>query len=301
VTLGLSGWFRSLPVDRGSRRTACLLGLAIVQFPLALVLLASVATGLAVGEDISIWRVTGSVAALVFPAMLFGVRPPAAASVGPFASRTGETWTERRFWSLLAWRAVGWRAFAALPGALLLQTAAWLYIRNNELTGEPAHAAARLMGICAVTVYLGALTDLLARRRPPWAWTRSLPRGAGDRVIRDSMTLGVPAAVIALSTLLVDRAAVLPVLAAVPPLAALAVVVLPRARQRITGASGPLWIVGLTLGIATAWHVTAAIGALATTPGLVRLAAWRDRSTSVTAWHELYHDAVGDSASWAAR
>jgi len=37
------------------------------------------------------------------------------------------------------------------------------------------------------------------------------------------------------------------------------------------------------------------------TPVLVRAAARRDRRQIVTGWHELHHDATGDSLAWSAQ
>jgi hypothetical protein len=184
---------------------------------------------------------------------------------------------------------------------VLALAAAWFYSRNNELGPADTAFVARLWSIIAIALYIGAVSDIVVSRRPSWPWIRSLPWSSAARALDNAIAVGVPALPIALCTAMVDLRTTVIALAAVPPLAALATVLLHGARRRLTRVSGRLLIVSPLLATAVAFHPWVIVVAIAATPLLLRASAWRDRREIVTGWKELHHDATGDSLAWSTR
>jgi hypothetical protein len=183
----------------------------------------------------------------------------------------------------------------------LALAAAWFYTRNNELPPADVSFVARLWTIIAIALYVGAVGDTIASRRPLWPWIRSLPWSSAQRAVDDAIAIGAPAAVIVIASAIVDIRTVVIALAMLPPLAAFGTVLLRGARGRLTRVSGAMIVVGGVLGTAVAFVPWLAVVALAATPLLLRLAARLDRQEIVTGWKELHHDATGDSLAWSAR
>lgn len=340
LTLGLGGWTRSLPVDSVTHRRGVVAGLAIVQIPLAAAgVLAGLLVALVYRQPLSGARLLGAPLALIaagaaaVPARRSLIAAPLAgagavlAALGRWQALAGAVALfvlsesvagPLRFAALrtaipapatpaalrmfrFTWRAIGWRMLAPLPVPLLALAAAWFYTRNNALTGGDLGFVARLWSVIAIALYVGALGDIVAARRPVWPWLRSLPWSGRARAIDDAIALGAPALGIALAAALVQPRAAVVALAALPPLAAFAAANLPGARRRLTRVSGGLIAAGIPLGIGCGVEPWLAVVALLATPLLVRFAARRDRHEIVTGWQELYHDAAGDSLAWTAR
>ena len=340
LTLGLGGWTRSLPVTGVQHRRAVTYALPIIQLPLAAaVVVAALLTAAAYHLPLSGPKLIGAAVALVaagaaaVPAHRTLLAAPAflasafVAALGHWATLAVAIalfiaadltagplrFTVRR--SAVAspampgtlamfrftWRAVGWRLLAPLPGPALALAAAWFYTRNNELAGPDVGFVARLWSVIALALYMGATADIVVTRRPAWPWIRSLPWSSTARATDDVVAIGLPGAVVALASGIVDARTVIVSLALLPPIAALAVVLSHGARRRLTRVSGALVVVGIGLAVAIAFYPLLSVPALAMTPVLVRAAARRDRREVVTGWHELHHDATGDSLAWSAR
>jgi hypothetical protein len=199
------------------------------------------------------------------------------------------------------WRAASWRMIAAVPVPLLALAAAWFYSRNNGLSTAETSFVARLWTTIALALYIGALGDVIASRRPAWPWARSLPWSSADRVLDDAIAIGVPAIGIVLASAMVDVRTLPFAVLVLPPLTLFAAGLVRGARRRLTRVSGPLLIAGIALGTAGAFWPWVAGVALLAVPLLLRIAARRDRREVVTGWKELYHDAAGDSLAWSAR
>ena len=83
-------------------------------------------------------------------------------------------------------RALGlWITLAHLPAALVAAPTG-LTIQNNELTPDQSDLVLRLGTSLAITATVLATATLLSARRPPWAWSRSLPWSARQRVAADA-------------------------------------------------------------------------------------------------------------------
>ena len=340
LTLGLGGWTRSLPATATQHRRGVTYGLPIIQVPLAVaVVLAVGLTTLVWHAPLSWPKLLGAPVALVaagaaaVPARRWFVAIPAftasallaaggrwttlAASVALYAGADllagGLRFPARRTTIAapagpgalpmfrFTWRAIGWRLLAPLPMPVLALAAAWFYSRNNELGAADTAFVARLWSIIAVALYIGAVSDIVVSRRPSWPWIRSLPWSSAARALDDTIAVAVPAIPIALCTAVVDLRTTFVALAAVPPLAALATVLLHGARRRLTRVSGRLLVVGPLLATAVAFQPWVIVVAIAATPLLLRAAASRDRREMVTGWKELHHHAAGDSLGWSTR
>src|SRR4029079_18217916 len=179
--------------------------------------------------------------------------------------------------------------------------AAWFYSRNNALSVVDTSFVARLWTTIAIALYLGALGDIVASRRPGWPWARSLPWSSTDRVLDDAIAIGVPAIGIVLASAVVDVRTLPFAVVVLVPLTLLAAGLVRGARRRLTRVSGPLLVAGIVLGTAGAFMPWIAGGALLAAPLLLNVAARRDRQEVVTGWKELYHDAAGDSLARRAR
>jgi len=340
LTLGLGGWMRSLSVGGAQHRRGVVFGLPIVQLPLLAAVLLAVGLTLSVYRVPLSWpKLLGAVVTLVaagataVPSRRWPVALPLfaasallaslgrwdtlAASLALFAigdlaagalrfpARRAAVPTPAAPGTLrmfrFTWRALGWRLLGPAPLPAFALAAAWFYTRNNELGPADTAFVARLWSVIALALYVGAVGDTIASRRPPWPWIRSLPWPSLDRAIDDAIAVGAPAVVVALAVAVVDARTVVIALASIAPLASLAVWLLHGARRRLTRVSGPMIIVGSGLATAVAFWPWIIVAALAATPLLVRLAARRDRREVVTGWKELHHDATGDSLAWSTR
>lgn len=187
------GWARSLGISRRDRSVACRLALATCQAPTVLLVLVAWGAG-----------PTRS------PAMLAGLLLGAIAAIGlAVATERGVTgarsvWTRLRdarrgrrpaprVDTLLPLRILAGRTSGALAGGvawcLPALGAIGLWIRNNDLSPEDAGVGIRVGGAAAVVAAQLTLASALRRRRPPWAWARSLPTSAAARVRLDAAVL----------------------------------------------------------------------------------------------------------------
>jgi hypothetical protein len=340
LTLGLGGWTRSLPVTGVQHRRGVTYALPIIQLPLvAAVVVAAVLTAAAYHAPLSGPKLLGAPVALVaagagaVPARRMILSAPCffasalaaalghwtmlAAAVALFVAAeltAGPLRFPARRPAVAApampgtlpvfrftWRAVGWRLLAPLPIPAVALAAAWFYTRNNELVAPEVGFVARLWSVIALALYVGAIADSIVTRRPSWPWLRSLPWSSTARAVDDAVAIGLPGVVIALASGIVDARTIIVSLAMLPPIATLGVLLSHGARRRLTRVSGALILIGIGLGIAVAFYPLLSVSALATTPLLIRAAARRDRRQIVTGWHELHHDAAGDSLAWSAR
>ena len=340
LTLGLGGWTRSLPATGVQHRRGVVYGLPIIQLPLVAAMgVAAALTVFAYRVPVSLPKLLGLPAMLIAagaaatPARRGLLAGPCFVATtllaalgrwdalgaaialfvvadivaGPLVFRArrataAPVMTPRGLRMFrFTWRAMGWRMLTPLPLPALALAAAWFYSRNNGLTGADLGFVARLWTIIALALYVGAIADIVVTRRPAWPWSRSLPWSSTDRAIDDAIALGLPAVIIAVVAVVVDPRALVVALATLPPIAALAALLLHGARQRLTRVSGPLILAGIFLGTIVAFVPLVAALAAAATPFIVRVAARRERRAVVTGWKELHHDASGDSLAWSAQ
>ncbi len=335
---GLSGWARHLPVEASSQRRAATAGVVVAQAPLLILVAASGLAACANSPGTAAPRLAGLVP-LAWASALAAQRVErtgarVAAAVAGLLAWAGSWWLlpfalvllvaadwragglaapsrQRAFstcravsatslWLRLAWRALGWRAAASPLAALLVLVPALLFLRNNELTSAQQALALRLSGAVGAVLSMASLADVLARRRPPWPWSRSFPWSALRRVLLDSLLLaavGAPAVVAAACL----RPGVLPALAATLPLLALRGAAAMRPDSGRAGADSAGFLAeGAILAGAVALLPALALAMLVAAPIAARWASEREQAEPVGRWDELHHLATGDPLSWSA-
>jgi hypothetical protein len=198
----------------------------------------------------------------------------------------------------LTWRAIGARQFveAFLAPAIPLAFA-YLIPANNPLSAASAERVVRAAAGIALALHAAALANVVVSARPAWAWARSLPWSASQRVWSDVVAFAIPVLISPMVALLIRPRAGIVLLALVPFVAASAALALRRAARRQTGAAGAVPILARGGAIVVGVWPPRVIAALAATPLMVRAAAARERATRATRWEELHHHAGGDP-SW---
>jgi hypothetical protein len=205
--------------------------------------------------------------------------------------------------SLLQWVTISWSALptASVIGAAILPSIfvafGYFVVRHNpHLALATAFRAVRISGGLAVAAFSAALSQVMLRVRPVWAWARSLPWSSTNRVSADAVAIALPLCIIPLALVPLAPMHALAVAAMIPLCAAAGSAALRGGAARQTGAAGETFAVALVAGILTALWAPAAIPLLLLAPLFVRLGARRERRSRVTRWLELQHDAVGDPA-----
>lgn len=339
LAAGHAGWTRSLPMSEPIRRRALVGALMLAQAPLlvfvacaVIVVLRSPVThlsaikllacalivagaamfaapsgrrvavalvslvGIAGAATATIGGLAGSIAALALADRLATIAPVARAHTRtPF--RTAAALLPYR----IAWRAIGWRGLGALVPAALAIAFAWLMCDNNAMRGDAAATVMRTAGTIAVSIALAGLAGTLQLNRPPWAWARSLPQSAQQRVWHDAVALLAPVVPLWLAVAAVHLLAGVAVLAISPLVALVATAAMRRAGARITGTPGEVIAVGVLLSVAVSRSWLATLVCVAATPLALRLAIRRERALVATQWSERHHRTAGDAVAWTSR
>lgn len=154
----------------------------------------------------------------------------------------------------------------------------------------------RVTGMLALASLAAGLASGIVRARPTWAWIRSLPWSARQRVTGDTLLLGAALVVAGACLAPLDWRSTLTVLPLAAPLAAGAAAAIRIGARRQTSAGGEVVILAVIAGAPVAlWPWTAVLG-VSIAPALFAVAVRRERRLVVTRWEELHHDAAGDPA-----
>lgn len=274
-------WLGHLPATSRDRRVAGALACAVGPAPAVAAIVVFAALHAAAGIEIRPVRLA-ALAALCLPAGAFGVlsrRPLISMVAGGAAWFTVEGgWTgvaggplvalgmvilahsdipRRRLWALplpptlaVALRAVGARPVASAAVGAVIASCARVFATSNDLPAwqvDRATVLATLIGVLAAAV---STAEMLARRRPPWPWARSLPWSARRRVLEDAAMLAVVASPAVLATVVWRPAVVLAVVLAAPALVLAAAAGIRRQPGATFGASVDVLLVG---GVASCW------------------------------------------------
>jgi len=332
LSQGLDGWIRHLPFTDRSNRRGLLLALVSVQLPLICLLGAFAFTAARMGLPVTVsairWVlvvIAGSMTGLPVSNRLVVVVPLSLAAAFLVVHDAGQYFLlslpllvaadalagpidirkESAHWHdsgvlinwRLAWRALNMRVLAAFPLGLAAIGAGRLFIFNNQLEGAPAAAAARLSGTLACALCLCSLSKRLATDRPAWPLARSFPWSASQRIIEDSMFLGVHSLPFVVLVALNDRGSTLVVLSVLPLMTVRGAEYIRRIPQRRAAAVAYLGE-GAFIAIVLAMLPWSAVLCL---PGtfLALLSAKRiEQRQKATSWFELHHASAGDSFSW---
>jgi hypothetical protein len=199
-------------------------------------------------------------------------------------------------WIRSSWRAMRFEGIvsaAAFP--VIVGSYAHFIARNNPgIDPSTVATVTRVTGTLAVAAFAATLANTLLRTRQPWPWARSLPWSSLQRVVADTVVLGLPILVVPFGLLHVSVSSALVVACLLPLAAASGATALRGGTQRQTGAAGETTLVVLVAGTAIVVSPWLAPLALAATPVVVRIGARRERDEVATRWSELHHDASGD-------
>jgi hypothetical protein len=177
-------------------------------------------------------------------------------------------------------RALGFRVAPAFLIAAMPLAAGFAFVTNNpDVTGG---FAVRWAGALSVVLLYADLVERMARRRPPWRWSRSLPWSSLDRVRTDAVWLGLHSVPFVLVTLWIDFVAGALVLCCLPLLSIRAATAL-RTRPSRMGVAGPTLVEGLFTATFLAVVPWVGLAALALAWPAARVAAARDRDVGAHA------------------
>ncbi len=228
-----------------------------------------------------------------------GIKPPGIQRTRHWDSRTPTV--ERlssikaaQIWTLISLRALGWNSAGALGAAALAIVPLVFFVRNNELTEWQTALGVRMASLLATVAVMATLADLLARRRPTWEWSRSLPRSAATLVVLDASLLAV-SALPGVLVCAIARASALPIVFAAIPFVAVRGAT--AVRRPITALSSPgisLLGEGFVLSMVVALVPWVTVGLMFALPMAVSLAATAERQVRVGRWDELTYVPMAD-------
>ncbi len=335
VLLGATGWLRHLPLTSSGHRRLAVLGAAVAGAPVLLIMAFLIILASRNAGRSSLWLVAGLpflglasslfwtpvknrlaarslafLSCLLFgsgfaPLFAAGILSLAAAdrAAGPLC-RSGRLrlYVPRGkspgLLHLISIRAVGWKFVPLYLVSFISLILSRLFVLNNRLSGPLATAAIRFGGTLSITLFLALLASVLAARRPPWPWYRSLPTSARLRIATDAVFLGVPCLSLAAVVVALNFAAGLPLLASLPVLAVRAAAVMRRSPELRTGPALVIMIEGSLVALILALAPWASLALLAAVFPALSYAARSEQKIKVSRWTELHHLAAGDSQSW---
>jgi hypothetical protein len=335
IAFGQSGWIRHLPAPAKSMSRWTSLSILVAQTPLLAVLwaLSTFAAGMGgaaalvsglgltvLGYGAAIFVCPGRRA---WPARLAGALAGGCGATGRLegfaagvallvisdaldrpidASRRKRIPRARHSGRLIFWRvnfkAMSFRAVipVAVGGIVLLLPA--VLVLNNPLTPAVAAAGWRFGGSAALAAGLAVAAGWLARRRPIWPWSRSLPLSSGRRIVSDSgffLALLFP---LFPALLFLDARAV-PAAAAFGLAAALRAAGAARPRNETDRSAVPAFLLeGLSAAALLALAEWISLALLLVIPLVFREASRRERVLKPGRWLEQRVPPPGDTQTW---
>ena len=194
-------------------------------------------------------------------------------------------------------RALGlWITLAHLPAALFAAPTG-LAIHNNEFTADQTDLVLRLGASLGVTATILAVATLLSARRPPWAWSRSLPWSARRRVAADAVLLLLIASPLLIPLLYLPASSGLSVLAL---LVFLAVRLPGRMRNSLRGLTrlgAWTWIEALLAALLTSLQPLTALVLGLASPLALEASARRERALKAGLFLERRFNAAREAES----
>ena len=335
ICLGLNGWIRHLPTRGLTHRRLAGIAITVVQTPILLILTVLALIAFAVFQVSPILYVLGlpilglasglcvlpvqhniftkplSFAACIlstsghwiFLAIAVVLLIIADSTAGPLSlsrkSITSKKALSGSFISAtIAFRALRLRIlFAYLPALFVLGMTS-LFLSNNTLTPQQIFRGVIFGGTLSIAVFCAFAANLLAVRRPPWPWARSLPWSANHRIQTDTILISLLTIPIFALILLIKSQAIWPVAVSLPPLAVLAALMVRTAFIYQMGALGRTFIFGTVASVLVCLIPAMSFIFLASIPVLLRYATSEEKNQKVSRWLEIHHLAAGDSLSW---
>jgi hypothetical protein len=213
-------------------------------------------------------------------------------------SRFHETFKGRFLVAIINWRALRLRPLVLYLLCLPFLGAAQLFIANNDPAPLLAEKMIRFGGALGLILFCSLFANMLASRRPPWPWIRSLPWSAKTRIIRDSSFIGLHALPLILLVGVMNLKSMFPLALSLPLLAVYSAYSIRQASESVMGPSGKVLLLGTFASLFLCLIPWSSVCFLALTPLILNLGAKQEKHQKVSQWLELHHLAAGDSLSW---
>jgi hypothetical protein len=335
ICLGLTGWIRHLPVSSQTSRRLAALAIFIAQIPVLVflvfpILILSKSSGIVLTIYIiglPFLGLASAVCVLPVQRKLF-TRPLAAVACVFSASgnwsflmagfiliaccdllsgslipvrkrpRFHRTFKGSLLYANISWRALRLRVFPSYILPLLILGGTSLFISNNDFSSPLSAKATLFGGTLGLSILLATLANILASRRPPWPWARSLPWSARQRIVIDSLFLAAHTLPLLVVLALMNIGIVSPLLAILPSLILLASFAMRRASEYRIGVFGMVLVYGVLGAFLVALIPLISLLFLALSPVALKYAVDEERCQKVSRWLELHHLAAGDSLTW---
>ncbi len=222
---------------------------------------------------------------------------------GPIVQKKKHAPFHRLLTGMLLMASVNWRALRLRPLVLYLIAlpflgAAQLFIPNNGPAPPLAEKMIRLGGALGIILFCSLSANILASRRPPWPWIRSLPWSAKTRIIWDAAFIGLHAVPIVILVGVMNFKSMLPLALSLAPLAALSAYSIRQASESVMGAAGKILLFGTFSSLLLCLLPWISVCFLVLTPLILSLGTKEEKHQKVSRWLELHHLAAGDSLSW---
>jgi hypothetical protein len=335
ICLGLNGWIRHLPARGLIHRRLAAVAIALSQVPILLVLaaLALIAfklynvspflyliglpiLGLAAGLCVlhvqnnplskplafaaCVLSTSGHWLFLIGAMVLLIIADLTAGTLSPPRKSRVSQKSFSSSWInvLIVLRALRLRIFLPYLPALFILGLTSLFLANNILTPHQIFRGVTFGGALSVAVICSFVANLIAVRRPPWPWSRSLPWSAHQRILKDSISIGILALPLFVLISIINSSALWPVAIFLPPFALFSALMIRTAFLYPMGALGRTLLVGTVASVLVCLLPAMSFIFLASSPILLRLAAAEERNQKVSVWLEMHHLAAGDSLSW---
>lgn len=335
VCLGLNGWIRHLPTEGTTHRRMAGIAIFISQIPILIIMagLAIVAARL-YGVSVAPYLVGLPLAGLscglcvlqaqkkhiARPMLFFAsiclasnnwtilgvgivVLIAADALSGPLVFKKKRTRFRNPFKGALLVAVINWRALRLRPLvpyllSLPLLGAAQLFIANNNPTPQLAEQMIRFGGALSLVLFCSIFANMLASRRPPWPWIRSLPWSAKTRVVWDAAFVSTHALPLVVFVGILNLKTILPLVISLPLFGAYSAYSIRQAAESAMGASGKVLLLGTIGSLLLCLFPLSSLLFLSLTPLVTLEAIKAEKFQKVSRWLELHHLAAGDSLSW---
>jgi len=201
-------------------------------------------------------------------------------------------------YATISWRALRLRFITYYIFALLVIGASALFISNNSFNPHLSTKAILFGGALSMAILCAGTGSILASRRPPWPWARSLPWSARLRIVMDSLFLGIHAIPLLILVAIMNPSSAAPLALSLPLLTLYTSLVIRQSSEYRAGVSGKIFMTGLPGSFLITLLPVISFLYLALAPLALKYAIKVERCQKVSRWLELHHLAAGDSLSW---
>lgn len=200
--------------------------------------------------------------------------------------------------TVISLRALRLRIVIPYVLALPFLGAAQLFIANNNPPPLLAEQVTRFGGTLGVIFFCAILANMLAARRPPWPWIRSLPWSARSRILSDSSFISIFVLPLLVIIGMMNPKSMLPLALSVFSFVLYSVYSIRQCAESLMGASGKFLLSGTIGALLLCIIPASSLIFLGLVPWILKEAIKAEKNQKVSRWLELHHLAVGDSLSW---